>query len=664
MPKPSLSAQLDAAIDRLLAHRGEAEAPAAPAAESPEARRFYGSLSPKASAKGAESQDRLKELKAVAEDLRGLPRDDFKASLKAEIERRAHVMSSSNVAMGTAKVRAVPEGYHTVAPYLAIRGASEAIEFYKRAFGATEVMRLKMPDGKLGHAEIQIQDSRIMLSDEFPEYGTLSPQSLGGSPVHIHLYVDDARAWADRAIAAGAKVLVPVTDMDYGERHGRLEDPFGHHWAISTPIQEERAKHVRETMRTVSPYLILADGAKAIDFYKDAFGASELLRLADPEGRINHAEIRIGDSVVMLSGEALEYGRPSVETVGGSPVKIHLYVEDVDALAARAISRGAKVLRPIQDQFYGDRSGQLQDPFGIVWIVSTHIEDASNQEIERRTVAYMKERASAAASGQATAAAGETDSWRRAGFTSVTPYLAVYRAEELMAFLKTVFGATQTYLAPGTTGIMHAEVRIGNSMLMLGGSPDMTYPETPCALHYYVDDVDGIYRRALAAGATSLHEPADQEYGERGGSVKDAFGNHWYLATPLAGHSIPEGLRSVTPYLHPQHAGPVIDFMERAFGAEEIARYADDAGVIHHAKVRIGDAIIEMGEAHGPYQPMPSALYLYVPDVDATHRLAVEAGATVVRPPADQPYGVRTSWVTDAFGMHWYIASAINGTAS
>jgi PhnB protein len=192
---------------------------------------------------------------------------------------------------------------------------------------------------------------------------------------------------------------------------------------------------------------------------------------------------------------------------------------------------------------------------------------------------------------------------------------------------------------------------------MVGGYSEMPYPETPAALHCFVDDVDSAYRRAVAAGATSLHEPADQDYGERGASVKDAFGNHWYLATPLAGRSIPEGLRSITPYLHPRSAAQVIDFLQRAFAAEEVARYADEAGVIQHAKVKIGDAMIEMGEAHGPYQPMPSAIYLSVPDVDAVHQRAVEAGAKVVRAPADQPYGERMSWVTDPFGMHWYISS-------
>jgi PhnB protein len=657
MPKPSLSAQLDAAIEAMLARRAQSHA----AGESVEAGRFYGYSTTKATGPSGQSKnlpDRLEQLLAIAEDLAGLPRDDFRTNLKAELERRALFMSTAKPAPERSKVRPVPEGYQSVAPYLAVKGAAEAIEFYKKAFGAEEVMRLRMPDGKIGHAEIQVGDSRIMLSDEFPESGALSPQSAGGTPVDIHLYVEDADAWANRAVAAGAKTLVPMADQDYGERHGRVEDPFGHRWGISTPLREERVQEVRERFHTAAPYLVVSDGAQALEFYKQAFGATELLRLADPDGRIAHAEFRIGDSSIMLGGEAPEYGRRGPQSLGGTPVRVHLYVDDVDSLAAKATAAGAKVLRPVQDQFYGDRTGQFQDPFGHVWIISTHIEDVTPKEIERRTEAYVKEmQAKAAPATTGTAATA----WRRAGFTSVTPYLAVHRAVELIDFIKEVFGATETFRQPGPSGgIMHAEVRIGNSMVMVGGSAEMPYPETPAALHCFVDDVDTVYQRALAAGATSLHEPTDQEYGERGGSVKDAFGNHWYLASPLAGQSMPEGLGTVTPCLHPRNASKAIEFLKQAFAVEEIARYADDRGVIRHAKVRIGDAMIEMGEAHGPYQPMPSAIYLYVPDVDNTHQRAVEAGATVVRPPADQPYGERMSWVTDPFGMHWYISSHLN----
>ncbi len=128
----------------------------------------------------------------------------------------------------------VPEGYHTATPYLIIRGAASAIEFYKKAFGATELFRMAQPDGRIGHAEIKIGDSPIMLADEFPEMGYRSPQSLGGSPVSILLYVDNVDALFSQAVAAGSSVTRPVKDQFYGDRSGTVADPFGHVWTIAT----------------------------------------------------------------------------------------------------------------------------------------------------------------------------------------------------------------------------------------------------------------------------------------------------------------------------------------------------------------------------------------------------------------------------------------------
>jgi len=131
-------------------------------------------------------------------------------------------------------VKPIPDGYEGATPYLCIKGAAEAIEFYKKAFGATETLRLAAPDGKVGHAEIKIGRAAIMLADEYPEMGVLSPKTLGGSPVTIHLYVQDVDALARQAEAAGIKVLRPVADQFYGDRGGKFEDPFGHAWFLST----------------------------------------------------------------------------------------------------------------------------------------------------------------------------------------------------------------------------------------------------------------------------------------------------------------------------------------------------------------------------------------------------------------------------------------------
>jgi PhnB protein len=245
---------------------------------------------------------------------------------------------------------------------------------------------------------------------------------------------------------------------------------------------------------------------------------------------------------------------------------------------------------------------------------------------------------------------------------SLTLYLTVRRAPELLEFVKSAFDAVETLRATGSAGGMHAEVRIGNSKVMIGGYAALPF-EKPAILHLYVANADAVYRRALEAGATSTHEPVDQPYGDREAGVKDPFGNQWYIATHAGASAIPEGLRSVTPYLHPRRADQLIGFLRQVFGAEEVDRFQSPDGVIVHAKIRIGDSIVEMSEAHGPYQPMPPQFYLSVPDVDARYEKALSAGATSIQAPADQSYGARTAGVTDPFGNVWYIATPIEKAA-
>lgn len=144
------------------------------------------------------------------------------------------------------KVKAIPEGYHAVTPYLIVQGAAKAMEFYKQAFGAIEILRMTQPDGRIGHAEMQIGDSRIMLADEFPERNIRGPQSYGGTPVMMHLYVEDVDAVAKSAVVAGAKELRPVTDQFYGDRSGVFADPFGHQWDVSTHKEDLSEEEVRK----------------------------------------------------------------------------------------------------------------------------------------------------------------------------------------------------------------------------------------------------------------------------------------------------------------------------------------------------------------------------------------------------------------------------------
>jgi PhnB protein len=145
----------------------------------------------------------------------------------------------------SSSVRPVPEGYHSVTPYLAVDGAGEAIEFYKKAFGASEIMRMAAPGGKVGHGEIEIGGSRIMVADEYPDMGFRSPKAYGGTPVTLHLYVEDVDAVARQAVAAGARELRPVKDQFYGDRSGTFEDPYGHVWHISTHKEDLPADELR-----------------------------------------------------------------------------------------------------------------------------------------------------------------------------------------------------------------------------------------------------------------------------------------------------------------------------------------------------------------------------------------------------------------------------------
>ena len=400
-----------------------------------------------------------------------------------------------------------------------------------------------------------------------------------------------------------------------------------------------------------SPRMTFKDVAKAIEFYKTAFAAKETFRFAIGKG-IAHAEIMIGDSIVMLAEEWPEGGRFSPETTGNSPVAMTIQVPDVDAFAKRAIAAGAKLQRPIADQFYGRRDANLLDPFGYPWSVFTVKEEMSVDEMHRRfRVMTGGEKKKAA-----------VDPVPK-GYTTLTTYLVAQDADGLINFMTKAFGAEETFrTGPGTEGGLHAEVRIGDSMLMVGGGgAGMKWRGTPMpsAFHMYVPDCDATYARALEAGAISMTKPADQEYGERSANIKDPAGNFWYIATYKGESYKWEGAPTLQPYLHPLRAEPVLKFIKLAFGAEELGRYTAPDGVIHHTTVKIGNAYMEMGEANGPYQPMPTMFYLYVEDCDALYKRALAAGATSISEPKDQPYGDRSAGVTDPFGNKWYIATHI-----
>jgi PhnB protein len=152
-----------------------------------------------------------------------------------------------------AKVKAIPEGMQSITPHLVCAGATDAIDFYKKAFGATELARLAGPDGKLLHGAVRIEGSVVMLVDENPQWGAIGPKTLKGSPVTIHVYVADVDAFVAKAVEAGARVIMPIDDMFWGDRYGVIEDPFGHLWSIATHIRDVKPEELAEAMRQAPP---------------------------------------------------------------------------------------------------------------------------------------------------------------------------------------------------------------------------------------------------------------------------------------------------------------------------------------------------------------------------------------------------------------------------
>lgn len=149
------------------------------------------------------------------------------------------------------KVPYIPKGYNSVTPYLVIKGAPKAIDYYKKVFGATVVVRMDGPNGSVGHAELQIGDSRVMLADENPQMGAISATTIGNSPVSLYLYIPDVDKVVDRAVAEGAKLVKPVQDQFYGDRTGFIQDPFGHFWGVATHVEDVSPQEMKERMKKV-----------------------------------------------------------------------------------------------------------------------------------------------------------------------------------------------------------------------------------------------------------------------------------------------------------------------------------------------------------------------------------------------------------------------------
>ena len=492
MPKPNLSEQLDRAIQSMLA----------PSAPSATARRRRDGAAPTAP---------LSKLARVASELRGLPRADFKATLRAQLEGRTHMAS---------KASAAPEVQQTATAYLIVKGAARAIEFYKQAFGAVETMRLNGPGDRIGHAEIRIGNSSIMLADEFPDYGALSAETIGGSPITMHLQVADVDAIAARTVAAGAKVLRPVQDQFYGERSGQFADPFGLKWVItmhketltpeemqrrfenltqnaSAPTAEDKepkwtlpVPYIRKGFRTLTPYLLVSGAANLINFYKEAFGAEEIFRVARPgSDLIMHAEVRIAGSMVEIADATAEFKPRASSNI--------LYVPDADAVFHRAVEAGATSLAAPADRHHGDREGAVKDPGGNTWYITTHI----------------------------------TGDHVTADTPAVVPVFLVQNAEKYVEFLKQAFRARELFMTKSPDGkIRYVSLRVGDSVLA-GGEVHGEFQAAPFLLHMYVANTDEVYANALRHGATTVRGLEDAPYGDRTATVQDPAGNLWSLAT-------------------------------------------------------------------------------------------------------------------------------------
>jgi PhnB protein len=461
---------------------------------------------------------------------------------------------------------------------------------------------------------------------------------------------------ANPKLQALARIAAELLDLPRQDFKDRLKSDLGRRTSMaSKPVMKA------ETRQTATAYLTVRDAAAAIEFYKRAFGATEVMRLVGPGTKIGHAEIRIGNSKIYLSDEFPDFGSVAPQRPGGSPVKMDLVVDDVDALTARAIAAGAKELRAIQDQFYGMRTGQVADPFGYVWNVSTVLEELTGEEMQKRYDDLVKQ-------GAFTQPQQKPEEKRapRAvrpipeGFHTLTPYLAVNGAARLIDFLKEGFGAVEKFRVnrPGSELVMHAEVRVGDSVLELADASD-EFGARLLGNILHVDDVDAVYKRALEAGATSRFAPIEQSYGDLEAAVKDPAGNYWNITEIRKTDHRTDDTRTILPYLNLAGAAEFVEFTKRAFGAKEVSMFQAPDGKVIHARLRIGDSILALGEAHGERAIILGALHMYVPNVEDVYATAVREGIKVLRPLRDEPYGDRAAVLQDAFGNWWFPSTHI-----
>jgi PhnB protein len=260
----------------------------------------------------------------------------------------------------------MPEGFHSVTPYLVCLGVARLLEFLKAAFGAEETVRAGREDGSIAHAGVKIGNSMVEMGEAQGEW---RPMVAG-----LHLYVLDVDRVYERAVAAGGKSLYAPKDMDYGDREGGVADPSGNHWYIGT--HKSGGHYAPEGYRSITSGFSVKGLAGFLAFLGKAFAANVVREDKDAKGAVGHAIVRVGDTLLECSEAHGEWGP--------RPAAMHAYVPDVDAVWRAAIAAGATSLSEPKDQFYGERGGGVMDPWGNHWYIATHQEDLTAEELAAR----------------------------------------------------------------------------------------------------------------------------------------------------------------------------------------------------------------------------------------------------------------------------------------
>jgi PhnB protein len=264
-----------------------------------------------------------------------------------------------------------PKGYRAITPGMSAVGTPRLIEFLERAFGATLEDCTRNPDGSIGHGAIQIGDSLVEIGEAKPEWPA--------RPCAIHLYSPDTDTLFQRAVEAGARILLPLENASYGDRAAAVQDPAGNHWYLAMRLENGP---IPRGFHTLTPYVLTRGADAVMDFMKSTFGATQHMRVEKEDGSVMHAEMQIDDSMIELADGGGQW--PPM------PCALHVYVPDSDSVYSRAIAAGATSLYEPKDMFYGDREGGIQDSGGNHWYIATHKEDVPEEEITRRLAVAQK----------------------------------------------------------------------------------------------------------------------------------------------------------------------------------------------------------------------------------------------------------------------------------